>query len=129
MSDDAALQKKLKESQQSRIRAWEALKGLREIISALGDDPLPAPSKPPSFETEGELLKKNLLKTLAHLRRDLETVQGAVERARSFMTAKEGHGSYPDAIIQLNRAVLKVGEWTGTLEFTEKKCRRDRRAL
>jgi len=123
MPEDAALQTKLKESQQSRIRAWQALKGLREIISALGDDPLPAPSKPPCFATEGSLLKKNLLKTLAHLRRDLENVQKSVERIRPFIAATEGHGSYPDALIQLNRAVGKVCEWTGTLAFTAEKCR------
>ena len=78
--------------------------------------------RPPCFETEGAVLKKNLLKALAHLRRDLDDVQQAVERVRPFIASTEGHGSYPDALIQLNRAVVNVGEWTGTLAFTQEKC-------
>ena len=69
------------------------------------------------------MLRKTLLKTLALLRRDLEGVEKAVENVRPFISAKEGNGSYPDAVIQLNRAVLKVGEWTGAIALTEQKCR------
>ena len=120
MPDDAALQTKLKQSQESRIRAWKALRG---VISVLSDGPLPAPSKPACFETEGAVLKKSLVKVLGNLRRDLESVQQAVEKIRPFIGAKESAGLSPDAIIQLNRAALKLGEWTGTLAFTEGKCR------
>lgn len=73
----------------------------------LADDPLPAPSKPPCFATDGEVLNTNLLKMRAVLRRDLEGVQNAVEDVRPFIGAKDASGLNPDAIIQLNRAPRK----------------------
>ena len=73
----------------------------------LADDPLPAPSKPPCFAAEGEVLKANLLKTITHLRRDLEGIQKAVENVEPFIGAKDASGLNPDAIIQLNRAPRK----------------------
>lgn len=52
-----------------------------------------------------------------------EGVEKAVENVRPFIGARDGRGLNPDAIIQLNRALGKVGEWTGTLALTEQKCR------
>ena len=123
MPDDASLQSKLKESQQSRIRGWQALKGLRGIINSLSDDPLPPPSKPPCFETEGALLKSTVLKTLAHLRRDIENMNKAASEMWPYIGTKDADGAFPQANIQFNRALAKLDEWCGTLAFMAEKNR------
>ncbi|MEQ1858426.1 MAG: hypothetical protein ABMA13_00665 [Chthoniobacteraceae bacterium] len=113
----------LKESQESRVRAWKALQRIREVLEMLSDDRLPPPSKPSCFETEGQVLRTELLAIMRRLNLDLEHMQEAVEKVRPFIGAKEGHGSFPDAVIGLNRAVGRIRDWTGTFALAAEKTR------
>ena len=70
-----------------------------------------------------QVLRAGVNEAKAHLHRDLDAMQKSVEGIRPFIAAKEGNGSFADAVIHLNRAAVKVGEWSGTLAFTEEKCR------
>lgn len=107
MPIESDLQRKLRESQESRRRAWQALVDIRTVLAAVADDPLPPPSKPRCFATEGALLKKALVDILWRLHRDLDTLEKAVEGIRPAIGRSDSKGVMPNALIQLNRAMGK----------------------
>jgi hypothetical protein len=105
--DDSLLLRQLRESQQSRLRAWQALQGLRQVLARVAEHELAPPIKPLCFEREGQTLRRALVDILMRLHRDIEDLEKAIERVRPFIGTANADGSLPGAIVQLNRALQK----------------------
>jgi hypothetical protein len=114
----------LEESQESRRRAWKALQGLRQVIAGIADDPLPQPSKPPCFETEGQVLKGELLKILNRLSVELDEADKTIEAMRPFIDDTKRDGSFPHHLLQFNRVMAKLRARASALRVKTEKMGR-----
>jgi hypothetical protein len=107
MPDDALLRRQLQESQQSRVRAWKALQGLRQVLARVADHELAPSIKPLCFRREGETLRRALVDVLLRLHRDIDDLEKAIERVRPFIGTSTVDPSLPTVMVQLNRAMQK----------------------
>ena len=108
MQEPTDLLRLLRDSLESRKRAWKALQGIRAVLRAVDECDLPAPSHPPCFEVEGQTLRRALAETLFRLLSDLEELKAAVEALRPAMgSSKERPDNCPQLLIRLNRTLVK----------------------
>ena len=108
MYEPADLQRLLRDSQESRKRAWQALQGIRAVIRTVGECELPAPARPPCFETEGRMLQRAVAETAWRLLRDLEELERAVDAIRPAIGLAAKPDNFPQLLITLNRALVKT---------------------
>ena len=87
---DADFKRLLRESEESRRRAWRALQGIRAVLRAVDECPLDSPSRPPSFEVEGQVLKRAVSETAIRLLSDLEELKKAIEAIRPRLVPRKG---------------------------------------
>jgi hypothetical protein len=113
MSETSVLHQRLQRSQESRIRAWNALQELRQVLSRVSTYELQPTIKPPCFKREGEVLRRALVDVLLQLHQDIEDLEKAIERIRPFIGTANTDASLPHALIQLNRAMAKP-RWSAT---------------
>ena len=107
MKELADLQRQLRDSVESRKRAWKALQGIRAVLRAIDECDLPPPSHPPCFEAEGQDLRRGLAQTVCRLLSELEELKAAIEALRPAMGSKERPDNFPQLLIRLNRALVK----------------------
>lgn len=75
------------------------------------------------LKTEGQVLRAELTKILQNLRRDLHNMEGTVEKMRPFMGNNAGDGPYPHVLLQFNRALNRISEWSNGLDIVLKKLK------
>ncbi len=108
MPNDAAIHARLRASIQSRQRAWDALQGIRRLLTSVGECDLGPTARPPRFETEGKILRQAIGQTILSLRRDIEQLEKAIEGVRPFLANPDHDPRFPLALFALNRAVQKA---------------------
>jgi len=116
MPETADLRRLLRESQESRKRAWHALQGIRAVLRAADVCELAPPSRPPCFEAEGVALKRGLAETAYRLLLDLEELQKAIEAIRPSIGTTERPAIFSNLLISLNRALVKARVSSSALE-------------
>src|SRR5436190_21606924 len=99
---DADLKKLLRKSEESRKRAWRALQGIRAVLRAVDECPLPPPARPPSFELEGQALQRGVADTAFRLLSDLEELKKTIEAVRPAIGSAERPDNFPQRLIELN---------------------------
>jgi hypothetical protein len=110
------LKRLLRESEESRRRAWRALEGIRAVLRAVDECRLDPPSRPPSFEVEGRTLQRAVAETAFRLLSDLEALKQAIEAIRPAIGSAEKPEGLPQRLIELNRAMVKARVWASSLE-------------
>ena len=106
MNDVNELQRALRESQESRRRAWKALQGIREVLRKADECNLPPPVSPPCFEVEGRILRIALAETVHRLLLELEEMKAAIEAIRPAIGSANRPEGFPQLLISLNRALV-----------------------
>jgi hypothetical protein len=109
------LKRRLRESQESRRRAWAALQGLRGVIEQLSRRTLAPPGRPPCFAAEGEVLKRSLELSMKTVKLQIDEVLAVVEAMRPHIMGNGSAGEFPHVLLRLNRAVSKLREVSGCL--------------
>jgi hypothetical protein len=108
MKEPADLQRMLRDSVESRKRAWKALQGIRAVLRAADECDLPPPSHPPCFEAEGQALRRALAETVFRLLSDLEELKAAIEALHPAIgSSKDRPDNFPQLLIRLNRTLVK----------------------
>ncbi len=118
---DADLKRLLRESEESRKRAWRALQGIRAVVRVVDECPLEPPVRPPSFEVEGKVLQRAVAETAFRLLSELEALKDAVEAIRPAIGSEEKPDGFPQRIIELNRAMVKARVTASSLEQFRRK--------
>jgi hypothetical protein len=113
---DANLNRLLRESEESRKRAWRALQGIRAVVRAVDECPLDPPSRPPNFELEGQALQRAVAETAFRLLSDLEELKKAIEAIRPAIGSAEKPDSFSQRLIELNRSLVKARVASSSLE-------------
>jgi hypothetical protein len=117
---DADLKRLLRESEESRKRAWRALQGIRAVVRAVDECPLNPPSRPSNFEVEGHALQRAVAETAFRLISDLENLKDAIEAIRPSIGSAEKPDNFPQRLIALNRAMVKARVAASSLEAFRK---------
>src|SRR5215204_4992451 len=105
---DPDFKRLLRESEESRRRAWRALEGIRAVLRAVDECPLDPPARPPNFEVEGQVLQRAVAETAFRLLSDLEALKKAIEAIRPAIGSAEKPDGFPQRLIELNRAPVKA---------------------
>jgi hypothetical protein len=109
----ADLEARLRDSELSRLRAWEQLARVRTVLEALCGRRVPAPERR-DFEAEGDLLVSALYEEVATLLEDLGRLEAFFEQLRPLigqpLAGEEAEALRLSMLEHLPRRRLRLGE-------------------
>lgn len=112
------IHQRLKESEESRRRAWRVLEEIRLVLEVAADAQIPRENVK-RFRSEGDRLIKSLIITLFTLRSAIDRLETTVQTARSIFSRL----GMRDELRLLSEGRVKGGHGLDAQQITEREAR------